>query len=325
MKALRYILFLLLIVIIGFSMYVAVQPNTYSFSISKVIKAPDNLISEKLAKINDKSHVFYTNTPETEVNIVSVSNSSQKTNTALKQEVVFKVPSNVLSELEWSFYRLPEGTKVQLQIEGKLDFKSKLRALFQSSIVRQVKPFFEKQLIKLERELQDEMSQYSITVEGTTQHSGGFYLYKTSATRIANFEKKRDELFGEIGSYAIANNISMAGKPFVIFHTINDQNDSLMFSCAIPTNSRIISNDTEILTGKLDTFRASKTILKGDYKNLKEAWDRTLQYAINNGLELEENGVRLEVYLTDKNDSENPADLVTELFVEIKQEVLINK
>ena len=44
MKALKYILFLLLIAIIGSAIYVAVQPNSFEVSRTKTIKAPAPVI-----------------------------------------------------------------------------------------------------------------------------------------------------------------------------------------------------------------------------------------------------------------------------------------
>lgn len=55
MKSLKYILFLLLILVIGFSIYVAVQPNSFEVTRSRTIKAPaaviyDNVIDYKTGK-----------------------------------------------------------------------------------------------------------------------------------------------------------------------------------------------------------------------------------------------------------------------------------
>jgi len=51
MKTLKYILFLLIIVIIGFLIYVAVQPNSYDVKRTKLIKAPVNVIYNNINDI----------------------------------------------------------------------------------------------------------------------------------------------------------------------------------------------------------------------------------------------------------------------------------
>ena len=68
----------------------------------------------------------------------------------------------------------------------------------------------------------------------------------------------------KIGAYAMTNNITMAGKPFVIYHKWDTENNTVMFSCCIPTSSRVITTESDVLTGQLDPFKAVKTVLKGN-------------------------------------------------------------
>jgi effector-binding domain-containing protein len=86
----------------------------------------------------------------------------------------------------------------------------------------------------------------------------------------------------------------------------------------VPTNSKIISNEPGILTGQLKSFRTVKTVLKGNYDNLKEAWDTTMKYISDNNLEMIEGGPMLETYLTDPMSQPNPAKWITEIYVAIK-------
>ena len=48
MKALKYIILLLLILVIGFSIYVAVQPNTFEVTRTKTINAPQAVIYDNI-------------------------------------------------------------------------------------------------------------------------------------------------------------------------------------------------------------------------------------------------------------------------------------
>jgi len=66
--------------------------------------------------------------------------------------------------------------------------------------------------------------------------------------------------------------------------------------------------------------RVVKTTLKGDYKNLEEAWDRAYQYLEQNNLRADEERQPFEVYKTDTVVVENPADLVTEIFIPIQDD-----
>ena len=51
MKTLKYILFLLLILIVGFLIYVAVQPNEYDIKRTQLINAPANVIYDNINDI----------------------------------------------------------------------------------------------------------------------------------------------------------------------------------------------------------------------------------------------------------------------------------
>ena len=116
----------------------------------------------------------------------------------------------------------------------------------------------------------------------------------------------------------MTHNVTMAGPPFILYLKWDEENDATIFSTGVPTNSKIVSTESDILTGKLESFRAVKTVLKGDYKNLKEAWKSTMKYISDNNLEMIEGGSMLETYLTDPMRKPNPADWITELYIAIK-------
>ena len=122
----------------------------------------------------------------------------------------------------------------------------------------------------------------------------------------------------QVGAYSITHNVTMAGPPFILYHKWDEENDAMIFSCCVPTNSKIISDEPGILTGRLKSFRTVKTVLKGNYDNLKEAWDTTMTYISDNDLEMIEGGPMLETYITDPMSQTNPAKWVTEIYVAVK-------
>ena len=48
MKAFKYILLLLLVLIIGFSIYIAVQPNSFEVERSRTMKAPASMVYDNI-------------------------------------------------------------------------------------------------------------------------------------------------------------------------------------------------------------------------------------------------------------------------------------
>jgi len=135
---------------------------------------------------------------------------------------------------------------------------------------------------------------------------------------MEDFKTKMQEMMPKIGAYAIANNVTMAGKPYVIYHKWDIENNTVMFSCCIPTTSKITTSDPEILTGQIEPFKAVKTTLKGNYENLQEAWNKAMAYIAQNNLVQPENGMAIESYVVSEHSTPNPANWVTEIYLEIE-------
>ena len=238
--------------------------------------------------------------------------------TTISQEMEFD--DNPKSDVTWNLKSNTDGsTEVTWNIKGKnLPFAFKIYATVMGGMEKQIGPHFERGLTMLDSVLQVEMKAYSINVEGVTQHSGGYYLYNTTSCKFSEFEKNMKEMLPQVGAYAITHNVTMAGPPFILYHKWDEENDAMIFSCCVPTNSKIISDEPGILTGRLKSFRTVKTVLKGNYDNLKEAWDTTMTYISDNDLEMIEGGPMLETYITDPMSQTNPAKWVTEIYAAVK-------
>ena len=339
MKGFKYVLFLLLMLVIGVSIYIAVQPNSFEVTRTKTIKAPQSVLYDNVIDFkNWNSWSPWTSVEqETEITLSentkgigssydwdtegkwgSITTTDTKLNTLITQELLLrKFPK---ADLNMIFKANADGsTDVTWTAKSeKLPFKFKMWLAFTGSTEEKIGPELARGLEALDRVVQEEMKVYSITVEGITEHSGGYYLYNTTSSKFNDFDEKMTTKLGEVGAYAITHNISMAGKPFVLYNKWDAENDAIIFSACIPTNSKILSEEPDILTGKLESFRTVKTVLKGNYSNMQEAWDTTMAYISTNNLEMVESGSMLETYLTDPMSEQNPAKWITEIYVEVK-------
>ena len=127
------------------------------------------------------------------------------------------------------------------------------------------------------------------------------------------------EMLPKVLDYASANSITMAGPPFINYLKWDTENNATIFSCCVPTTAQVITTNSDILTGQMEPFKAVKAVLKGDYSNLKEAWDKVMAYLPEHSLEATENGPNLEVYVTDPVNVPNPAGWITEIYVGVKE------
>lgn len=339
MKAFKYILFLLLIAIIGIAIYIAVQPNSFEVTRTRTIKAPTPIVYNNV--IDFKNWESWSSWAEEDPDMkITLSDKTEGVdgsyswedkdgvgtmrtieatpNKSIQQEMQFAdFPK---SDVNWALKPNDDGsTDVTWTISGKdLPFGFKAFSAFMGGMEKQIGPHYERSLEKLDSIVVASMKVYSVKSNGIKQHSGGFYLYNTTSCKISELASKMTEMMPKVGEYVIKNNITMAGAPFTNYHKWDEENNAVMFSCCVPTTEKVITTDSDILTGQLKPFKAAKTTLKGNYDNLKEAWDATMAYITENNLEPEETGPAIETYITDPMSEPNPADWITEIYIAVK-------
>ncbi len=338
MKIVKYLFFLILMAVIGIAIYAAIQPSDFEITRTRVIKAPASIIFNNINdyknwhawnpwKEEDPSMTF--SYPEITTGVGSsyswdskegkgkMETIAQEINTSLKQKLSFKPFESF--DVNWDLENIENGTKVTWAMKGKKDFMFKVFLLFMGSMEKTVGPMYERGLEKLDSVVIESTKKYSVKIEGITKHGGGFYIYNTTSSKITEVESKMQEILPKIGVYATQNNITVAGAPFTYYREWDEENNATIFSCALPTTEKVITNtNSGILTGYLEPFTAVKTTLKGNYSNLKEAWEIAKNHIKDQNLE--EEGPVLEVYLTDPGNHVNPADWVTEIYIGIKSE-----
>ncbi len=343
MKTLKYIFFLLLLVIVAGAIYIATLESSYDVSRTKTIKAPIQVVYNKVNDFKTWSSwsPWLGKDPTTELiygentsgkgathswksNHKDVGEGNMETveviaNESITQKITFIKPWESQSDIYWTFKTVDEGTEVTWGMKGELDFMSRAFMAFAGGMEKQVGPDYERGLIKLDSVIQADMKKYSVTVNGVTTHGGGFYLYNTTSCKIDEIGIKMQEMMPKVGMYAQKNKIKMAGPPFTLYHKFDPENNAVIFSCAVPVLERVITESgSGIQTGMLKPFKALKTTLKGDYTNSKEAWETAYKYLADNELEQVDGSVALEVYLTDSMSTPNPADWITEIYIPVK-------
>ncbi len=165
------------------------------------------------------------------------------------------------------------------------------------------------------------MEVYSINVDGVIQHGGGYYMYTTTASKISQVTQKMTKMKAEVSSYMEQNNIEKNGSAFVLYNEWNERSNNAIFSVGIFTPSEVITPaESEILTGFLPNQKVLKTTLKGDFDNLKEAWDKAYSYIQENGLQVNEDGRPFEVHVTDPEKEPNPANWITQIYIPVKEQ-----
>lgn len=340
MKILKYLFFLILIFFIGSAIYIAVQPNEFEVKRSRTIDVPAAVIYDNVVDFKNWEAWSPWVEKDSETKIFlgkqtkgvdgsyqwedSHGRGSMKTlKTSPNKSITLQMQydNQKPSIVNWEFASIQnDKTNVTWTIKSEqIPFLFKAYGIMNGGFDNIIGPYFERGLEKLDSVVVASTKQYSIKTNGVTQHSGGFYIYNTTSCKISEIETKIKEMLPQVGAYALTHNITMAGPPFVYYHKWDDINNAAIFSCCIPTTAKVITeDDSHILTGQLEAFKAVETTLTGNYSNLKEAWDKTMSYIEDNAIEFAENGPMIETYITDPSKKPNPADWVTKIYIAVQ-------
>lgn len=344
MKILKYLFFLILIIIIGFSIYVATLDGSFQVEETLTVDAPSEMLFDE---VNDYTtwekwgpwtkkypNLLVTYPEKTAGEGAGYSWKSDQSNgsittthvipgKSIDQEMTADTPfGKATSTGYWTFEKQENGTKITWGVKGEHSFWEKAYQLTQDSTqAATMRPVMKSGLKNLAAHVKKAMGIYKISVNGTTLHSGGFYMYMTTATRnnTKGLAKTRNKIFPQVNLYMQQNNIAINGAPMMVFNHIDEQNGTVIVSCGTPTSSRVITPaETEVLSGFLPSQKVVKTTLKGNYSNLPAAWAAAKNYIAENNYEQNEDANPFEVYLTDPEKTPNPAEWITEIYIPIK-------
>jgi effector-binding domain-containing protein len=337
MKALKYVLLLLLIFIIGFCIYIAVQPNSFEVTRTKTINAPQSVVYNNVIDFKnwESWSSWVEEKPETKImlseqtegiggsyswkdedGIGTMKTIDAKASSSISQEMQFgDFPS---SNVTWNFNSNEDGTTdITWKITGKdLPFAFKAFSTVMGGMEKQIGPHFKRGLTLLDSVLVADMNRYNVEINGVTEYGGGFYLYKTTNANSQNISAKMGQNFGAIMQFMSSNGLKQSGMPLTVYNGMSSSN--VIMSNGIPINERIeIPADSDVSINFIPNTKVLKTTLTGNYTYLPKAWEATMTYLAENGIE-QSNLEPFEIYTTDPGNYPNPADWKTEIYIPIK-------
>lgn len=338
MKILKYLLFLFLIVLIGFSIYVSTLPGSFHVKRSRFINAPRSVVHEYL----DNYHLWQDWSPwlqqEQEATLEFSANTSgegafyrwsgkdlgEGSMTTLlsrpdtiAQRIDFIKPYESSSTVYWSLDQQKLGTGVTWGMQGNMGFMEKAYLALQGkSMEEMIGPDYEEGLLNLDNTINDAMAVYSLEFPGVTNYGGGYTLYQTNGCSIEEVESRLYTMLEELHSYFERENISTAGDPLIRIELWDKENDQAVFSVHLPVKDQVIpQSGSTILPGFTTPGTYFKTVLNGDTRNLPEAWEKAAFAIEEQGLERNFEIPPFEVLVKGRNATENPALWVTELYI----------
>lgn len=336
MRILKYIFLLLILILIGLTVFVSTQNANYDVTRSKVIKNPRAVVFNYINDYrnwetfaswiqNDSSMKF--TYPEltmgkgaacswtSDSNEGTLNTYFVKENDSLAQRMVQNEES---STIFWKFKDTVGGTKVTWRSKGKLDFKSKVLAFFKGGINSVIGDTYEKSLENLNKNLDYEINTYKIKVNGIVTRTGGFYLKQFMHCQQKDVDRYIKILVPRMEHFFQKNNLSKNGKLFIIYHKYDRTNDDVGFSVCMPIKDSIhIMPGSDIESGEMPNYTSLKTTLIGDYSHTQMAWKKAFKYISDNHLERNRSGQVIEVYVKGRNDVKSPSKWITEIYVPV--------
>lgn len=219
--------------------------------------------------------------------------------------------------LHWKFKKTKTGTLALVTIKGDLTFKEKIYSVLNGGITSYVGPQIEESLVKINDYLVNELGNFDIKVQGLVNRPETIFIEQKDSCLVKDFPKKSKALLKTMKAFIKNNHIETLGVPFVIFH--NSPNGSTMkFAMCVPVKDEILTTpESQIQGNKFESFLAVKTILKGDYSHMKNAWAKTRNYINTNKFTEDKDAIYLGIYKKSAPEVSEPSKWETEIYIPI--------
>ncbi len=341
MRILKYLFLLLLLSIVALSIFVATQKGDFSVERSKIINSPKSFLYNY---VNDYNNWKEWNSVAVEDSLINIT-LSQNTignGSTLKweakqgdgdiQTINAKESDSISQKMNFNgnsadviirFKDTLGKTKITWKAKGKMGFLFKVLTTFNGGAEKIFGAMFEKSLVNLDKKLDYEINTYSVKVNGLTNYPETFYLAQTFTSEFSKVGKNSGIVFSKITKFCEENNISISGKPFIIYRTYDTTNELTKLSICIPIKDPIfISEGSDISSDTLKPFQSIKTTLTGDYSHTKKALDKSLAYFRSKYITPDTIFSHIEVYSIGKKEINNPSKWTTEIYYPVKQRAL---
>lgn len=344
MRILKYLFLLLLLSMVTLSIFIATQKGDFIVEKSKIINSPKAVVFNY---VNDNKNWGDWNSLALEDSEIKLTNSQNtigkgsllawegKTGSGDLQTLYVKENDSIFQKMNyngnstdifWSFKDTLGGTKVSCMTKGKMSFSNKILTAITGGANAIFAKMFVKNLDNIDKQLDFEINTYSIKVNGLVNKLENFYLAQKFTSTFSNVAKNTGIVIAKITLFCKNNNITINGKPFVIYHTYDTVNELTKLSICIPIKDKIfITEGSDILSEDLKSFQAVKTTLTGDYSHNKKALEKTLDYISVNNLRPDITFSHLEIYSIGKNEIKNPSKWITEIYIPVKAKVIAAK
>lgn len=342
MKVLKYLFLLLILFLTASTIFVATLNPKYHIVRTQIIDVPQKTAFNYVNNLKNWEEFAAWNQNNTSFKFSQKSNGKGsnykwqtgsdsgkittkflKPNDIIRQEMLL---NNYKANLVWMFKDTLGRTKISCIADGQMGFLEKIFVNFSGGPDKILGANFEKNLQNINDNLVVQINNYKVVVNGYIQKSGGHYLHQTVYSKNENVAKNIQIMIKNLMLYCQKNNISVTGKPFVIYHKSDAASNITKFSVGISLPRQIIlASNSGYAVSYLSPFMAVKTSLYGDYSHFKNAKEKTLEYLYTFNLKEDIVKPRIEIYVKSKIDSHKAAEWITEIYTPARSNKVIDE
>ncbi|WP_127844383.1 GyrI-like domain-containing protein [Psychroflexus aestuariivivens] len=342
MKFFKYLFFLVLLVIVLGSLYIATISLPSKMSLEFETELHPELFQQKIVNFEsypewlsmmnlENTDARFSNIESAEdatiswqnerFDAINIQNKSIDTDSIIQNFTLKTWLSQSKNKLSWHFSDENEQPIVKLNIENEGSFWQKVDfVLSEESHQENLKSVFAKSLQNLENLIKKEIAVYDIRSIGTVDYGGFYFLHATSASKL-DFKKiinKSRPIFKSIENFMTSQNFEITEGRLILLENLYENESNLIFSAGLGTDSQTaIPYEYEILSKQIERGIFLKTQLKGDYINLKEMLQFAQKYIADRGLEINKRQKPVLEFKVSEIHTINPSEWVTNLYIPV--------
>lgn len=342
MKIIKYIFLLLLLAVVGISVYIATQNGDYMIKRSTFIKVPKEVVFNYVndyrnwdqwldldAAPGDVKFSFPEHTIGQDGSFSWSKGNKEgqfkslfvKENDSISQQLILDGQTSSASiTLKDSI----GGTKLNWTVNGSANFLTKIKAAFQGGLESFSSKMFQNSLNNVNAIITKEIKNFSVQVIGEVKIDSVYYVKQTATVKVRDLNSNLTPMLQRMTKFFKNGNLQMQGKPFVIYEGSNTANGTITFSVCGPLKEEIfVSQPSDVSIAKLQPFTALKTILKGDYSHRDEAIKKAMSYITEHKLSQNTALKYMDFYSVYAVDEKSPSKWVTEILIPIEPKVAV--
>ena len=290
LKTIKFIFYVLAIIVIAASVYIATLPSKFEHVYSVHFdKIPKQIIKNKLLKfehwkdwaIKDTNQFKVTKSKDplqsmlqsSLVNKQEFKLENEQINDSIIVQKMYTSNEQTIQTLTWNLGNYRTVEKMTLELKEELSFSDKLYELLNWKNGKRTWLLnLENRLGFLEQQVSEKSSEYVIGKVNKSTFGPIHYIYVSGSGNVNHLMDQTQEHIMKLEQFLAEQQKQSVGKPFTIYN--NDlTNGDVIFSTALPISDSIpIKVGSQIRYGFIDGSEVYSLKVKGNPENIASIW-----------------------------------------------------